>query len=78
MGKQRVMHYILSLLSSAVLAVLVYGLSFFPSATLAQIEEVEEAMSRGVDQEGTNTNAEDAEAPNGALRGWAGREGDAS
>ena len=71
------MHSILSLLSGAVLAVLVYGLSFFPSATLAQIEEVEEAMSRA-DQEGTNPNAEDAEAPNGTLRGWAGREGDAS
>jgi hypothetical protein len=71
------MHSILSLLSGAVLAVLVYGLSFFPSATLAQIEEAEEAMSRA-DQEGTNTNAEDAEVPNGALRGWAGREGDAS
>jgi hypothetical protein len=44
------MHSILSLLSGAVLVVLVYGLSFFPSATLAQIEEVEEAMSRA-DQE---------------------------
>jgi len=71
------MHAVLSLLSGAVLAVLVYGLSFFPSATLVQIEEVEEAISRA-DQEGTNTNAEDAGAPNGALRDWAGREGDAS
>ena len=52
------MHSILSLLSGAVLAVLVYGLSFFPTATLAQIEEVEEAISRS-DQEGTNANAED-------------------
>ncbi len=47
------MHSILSLLSGAVLAGLVYGLSFLPTATLARDEE---AMS----EEDTNTNAEDA------------------
>ena len=52
-GEQRVMHSILSLLSGAVLAGLVYGLSFLPTATLARDEE---AMS----EEDTNTNAEDA------------------
>ena len=41
------------LLSGAVLAGLVYGLSFLPTATLARDEE---AMS----EEDTNTNAEDA------------------
>ena len=38
-GEQRVMHSILSLLSGAVLAGLVYGLSFLPTATLARDEE---------------------------------------
>ena len=52
-GEQRVMHSILSILSGAVLAGLVYGLSFLPTATLAQDEE---AMS----EEGTSSNAEDA------------------
>jgi hypothetical protein len=36
------MQSILSLLSGAVLVVVVYGLSYFPSATLAQGNEVEE------------------------------------
>jgi len=56
------MHSILSLLSGAVLVVLVYGLSFFPTATLAPIEEVEEAMSR-TDEEEISPDVEDAEAP---------------
>jgi len=49
-GEQRVMHSILSLLSGAVLAGLVYGLSFVPTATLAQDEEV-------MTEEGTNSDA---------------------
>ncbi len=44
------MHSILSLLSGAVLAGLVYGLSFVPTATLAQDEEV-------MTEEGTNSDA---------------------
>ena len=47
------MHSILSLLSGAVLAGLVYGLSYLPTATLARDEE---AMR----EEDPNTNAEDA------------------
>ena len=61
------MHSMLSLLSSAVLAALVYGLSFFPSATLSQIDDVEHTISRP-DQNGTNPDAQDAQAPSGALR----------
>jgi hypothetical protein len=67
------MHSILSLVFGAVLAVLTYGLSFFPSATLGQINEGEESISRA-DQEGTNSDAEDARAPSGALRDSVGRE----
>jgi hypothetical protein len=70
------MHSILSLLSGAIMAVLVYGLSFCPSATLGQIDDVEETTSRA-DQDGTNPNAEDAQAPSGSLQGWAGRKSDA-
>jgi len=53
------MQLILSLVSGVVLMVLVYGLSFLPSATLGQLNEVEEATSP-VDQEGANPEAEDA------------------
>ena len=47
------MHSIFSLLSGAIMVVLVYGLSFCPSATLGQIDDVEETTSRA-DQDGTN------------------------
>ena len=61
------MHSLLSLLSSAVLAALVYGLSFFPSATLGQIDEVEHTVSRA-DQNGANPDAQDAQAQSDALQ----------
>ena len=60
------MHSMLSLLSSAVLAALVYGLSFFPSAILGQIDEVEHTIGRA-DQNGANPDAQDAQAPSGDL-----------
>jgi hypothetical protein len=50
------MYAMLSLLSGAVLAILVYGLSFCPSATLSQIDD-EETISRA-DQDGGNPNTE--------------------
>ncbi len=71
------MHFLLSLLSGAVMVVLVYGLSFFPSATLTRIDEVEDAM-RQPDQEGANPLAEDAELPSGAPLRAAGRDKDPS
>jgi hypothetical protein len=61
------MHLMLSLLSSAVLAALVYGLSFFPSATLNQIYEVGHSINRA-DQNGANAEAQDAQAPSDALQ----------
>jgi len=61
------MHSILSLLSGAIIAVLVYGLSFFPSATLGQVDEVEQTISRA-DQNGANPDAEDSQAPSGVLQ----------
>ena len=61
------MYAMLSLLSGAVLAVLVYGLSFCPTATLGQTDDVEETISRA-DQDGGNRNAS-AETPSEAL-GW--------
>jgi hypothetical protein len=60
------MQLILSLVSGVGLMVLVYGLSFLPSATLGQLNEVEEATSP-VDQEGANPEAEDAGAPDLSL-----------
>jgi hypothetical protein len=60
------MQLILSLVTGVVLMVLVYGLSFLPSATLGQLNEVEEATSP-VDQEGANPDAEDAGAPDLSL-----------
>jgi len=71
------MHAMLSLLSGAILAVLVYALSFCPSTTLGQIDEVEETISQA-DQDDTKPNAEDAQVPSGSLQGWASRESDAS
>jgi hypothetical protein len=60
------MYAMLSVLSGAVLAILVYGLSFCPSATLSQIDD-EETISRA-DQDGGNRTAR-AETPTEAL-GW--------
>jgi hypothetical protein len=57
------MHSVLSGVFGGVLVVLIYGLSFFPSATLDQREEAEEVGSR----EGVNTDAENA-ARAGGLR----------
>jgi hypothetical protein len=48
----------LSLLSGAVLAVLVYGLSFCPSATLSRFDDMEETISRA-DRDGASPNASD-------------------
>ena len=62
-----------SALSLLIGAVLVYGLSFLPSATLGQIKELEETMGRA-DQEGAGPDAEDAWAPFVSLCGSAGRE----
>lgn len=61
------MHSLLSLLSSAVLAAMVYGLSFFPSATLGQIDEVEHAISR-TDQNGANPDLQDAQGQSDGLQ----------
>jgi hypothetical protein len=57
-----------SALSLLIGAVLVYGLSFLPSATLGQIKEYEETMDR-TDQEGATPDAEDAWSSFVALRG---------
>jgi hypothetical protein len=51
------MQSVLSLVSGAVVIVLVYGLSFLPSATLAQVDE--KAMS-SADEDGTSSDAEDS------------------
>ena len=61
------MQSILSLLSGAVLVILVYGLSYFPSTTLAQ-GEVEEMVD--LNKEGIDPDAEDAKADavGGAIR----------
>lgn len=58
------MHSIFSLLSGAIMVVLVYGLSFFPSASLGQIDEGGNTIGLA-DQNGANSDAEDAEAPSG-------------
>jgi hypothetical protein len=71
------MDFLLSLLSGAVMLVLVYGLSFFPSATLTRFDEVEEAMSQH-DQEGANPLAEESESPAGAALRADGRDQDPS
>ena len=60
------MYAMLSLLSGAVLAILVYGLSFCPSATLGQNDD-EETISRA-DQDGGNPNTE-GQTPS-APRSW--------
>jgi hypothetical protein len=71
------MHTLLSLLSGAVMVVLVYGLSFFPSATLTRIDEVEGAMSQA-DQEEANPLAEESEPASGAPLRAAGGDKDPS
>ena len=71
------MHFLLSLLSGAVMIVLVYGLSLFPSATLTRIDDVEEAM-RQPDQESANPLAEETELPSGVPHRAAGRDKDPS
>jgi hypothetical protein len=63
------MHSIISLLSGVVLAALVYGLSFFPTATLHQIDELGETNSRA-DQKDVNPDAEDAEASEPTPTVW--------
>ena len=60
-------HSILSILSGAIMVVLVYGLSYFPSASLGRIDEGGNTISRA-DQNGKNPDAEDAEAPPGDLQ----------
>jgi hypothetical protein len=62
------MYAMLSLLSGGVLVILVYGLSFCPSATLAQIDD-EETISRA-DQDGGNSNAEGQTPPE--AKAWIG------
>jgi hypothetical protein len=57
-----------SALSLLIGAVLVYGLSFLPSATLGQIKELEETMGR-TDRESAPPDAEDAWSSFVALRG---------
>jgi hypothetical protein len=71
------MYALLSVLSGLVLCVLVYGLSFVPSATLAQNDEVREAMSR-IHQRGVRRDREDAEATLDALQSGTDRDSDAS
>jgi hypothetical protein len=61
-----------SALSLLIGAMLVYGLSFLPSATLGQIKEFEELMGRP-DQD-ANPDADDAWSSFVALRGRAGQE----
>ena len=61
------MHSLLSLSFGAVLALLTYGLSFLPSATLDQIE-VEEAIS-WADHDGPNPDAEDLQASSTDVQG---------
>ena len=61
------MHSIFSLLSGAVMVVLVYGLSFFPSASLDQIEEGGRTISQS-DQNAENPDTDNAEAPSGDHR----------
>jgi hypothetical protein len=46
MEMEAAMHSMLSLLFGAVLVGLVYGLSFFPSATLNDGDEADEAISQ--------------------------------
>jgi hypothetical protein len=48
------MHSLLSLLFSFVIAVLVYGFSFFPSADLARAEDPDE-LAGLIDQESANS-----------------------
>jgi hypothetical protein len=60
------MYAMLSLLSGGVLVILVYGLSFCPSAILAQIDD-EETISRA-DRDGGNPNAEGRSPPE--AQGW--------
>jgi hypothetical protein len=47
-GEPRDMHSIISLLSGVVLAALVYGLSFFPTATLHQADELAARYAYGI------------------------------
>ena len=62
-----------SALSLLIGAMLVYGLSFLPSATLGQTKEFEEAVGRA-DPDGANPDAEDAWSTLVALRDPAGQE----
>jgi len=71
------MYALLSVLSGLVLCVLVYGLSFVPSATLAQTDEAGEAMNRTL-QRGVRRDPEDAEVTLDALQGGTDRESDAN
>ena len=66
--EQKAMHSLLTLLFGAVLAILAYGLSFFPSATLRQINEVEEAIN-WADDNGANPDANDSQAPSTDVQG---------
>lgn len=68
-GEPRDMHSIISLLSGVVLAALVYGLSFFPTATLHQVDELREANSRA-DQKGVDPDAVDTEASEPSPTVW--------
>jgi hypothetical protein len=67
-GEQSAMYALLSVLSGLVLCVLVYGLSFVPSATLAQTDEAREEMNR-THQRGVKRDPEDAEATLDAQSG---------
>jgi hypothetical protein len=58
------MQSMLSVLSGAVLVVLVYGLSFIPSTTLSRGED--KAVS-STDEDGMNRDGENAEAPHDDL-----------
>jgi len=60
------MHSLLSLLSSAVLVAMVYGLSFFPSAALGQIDEVEQTITRA-GHNGVPPDAQDAQGQSDAV-----------
>ena len=62
------MYAMLSLLSGAVLVGVVYGLSFCPTATLGQTDDVEETISRA-DQDGGNRNT-GSQTPSEALGGF--------
>ena len=61
------MYSILSFLSGAIMVVLVYGLSFFPSASLDPIDEGGNTISQD-DQNGENQDAEDVRTPSDDLK----------